>query len=114
MRAPPFARIAAVAAPSPDAEPVTIAHKPSADIAFPCCDFGQAIGAELPYRARKYLQIGKTPLRGIRALSSESCPGLYPGVDTGSRAENASKQKSRSRSQDVRRTSALVMAVGVV
>src|SRR5438552_4262178 len=32
MRAPPLARIAAVAAPRPDAEPVTIAHKPSLDI----------------------------------------------------------------------------------
>src|SRR5882757_4008340 len=32
MRAPPLARIAAVAAPRPDAEPVTIAHRPSFDI----------------------------------------------------------------------------------
>src|SRR6266850_3388820 len=32
MRAPPLARMAAVAAPRPDAEPVTIAHKPSFDI----------------------------------------------------------------------------------
>src|ERR1700676_5313944 len=32
MRAPPLARMAAVAAPRPDAEPVTIAHKPSPDI----------------------------------------------------------------------------------
>src|SRR5688500_6638216 len=32
MRAPPLARIAAVAAPRPEAEPVTIAHKPSFDI----------------------------------------------------------------------------------
>src|SRR6202035_2121890 len=35
MRAPPLARMAAVAAPRPDAEPVTIAHKPSADISIP-------------------------------------------------------------------------------
>src|SRR4051794_33228580 len=35
MRAPPLARIAAVAAPRPDAEPVTIAHKPSLDIRIP-------------------------------------------------------------------------------
>src|SRR6201999_1516895 len=34
MRAPPFARIPAVAAPRPDAEPVTITHKPSLDIRF--------------------------------------------------------------------------------
>src|SRR6266478_9449276 len=32
MRAPPLASMAAVAAPRPDAEPVTIAHKPSFDI----------------------------------------------------------------------------------
>src|SRR5665811_1244690 len=32
MRAPPLARMAAVAAPRPDAEPVTTAHKPSFDI----------------------------------------------------------------------------------
>src|SRR5438270_11592632 len=69
MRAPPFARMAAVAAPRPDAEPVTIAHNPSPDIAFPSCDFGHASSADLPYRARKCLQIGKTPLRGIRAAA---------------------------------------------
>src|SRR5581483_3682024 len=34
MRAPPLARIPAVAAPRPDAEPVTITHKPSLDIGF--------------------------------------------------------------------------------
>jgi hypothetical protein len=34
MRAPPFARMTAVAAPRPDAEPVMIAHRPSFDIAF--------------------------------------------------------------------------------
>src|ERR1700730_13825979 len=32
MRAPPLARMADVAAPRPDAEPVTITHKPSFDI----------------------------------------------------------------------------------
>jgi hypothetical protein len=35
IRAPLLARIEAVAAPSPDAEPVTIAHKPSPDIRIP-------------------------------------------------------------------------------
>src|SRR6185312_13728192 len=35
MRAPPFARMAAVAAPRPDAEPVTMTHIPSLDICFP-------------------------------------------------------------------------------
>src|SRR3974390_2029035 len=35
MRAPPLASRAAVAAPRPDADPVTIAYKPSLDIAFP-------------------------------------------------------------------------------
>src|ERR1700719_3111891 len=39
MRAPSFARMAAVAAPRPEAEPVTIAHKPSFDIRISpdCC-----------------------------------------------------------------------------
>src|SRR6202035_4774507 len=39
MRAPSLARMAAVAAPRPDAEPVTIAHKPSFDIRISpdCC-----------------------------------------------------------------------------
>src|ERR1700727_2492009 len=35
MRPPPFAKIAAVAAPRPEAEPVTIAKNPSFDIPFP-------------------------------------------------------------------------------
>ncbi len=41
MRAPSLARMAAVAAPRPDAEPVTIAQKPSLAIAFPLFDFEQ-------------------------------------------------------------------------
>src|SRR6266576_2202685 len=39
MRAPPLARIVAVAAPRPDAEPVTIAHNPSFDIGISSDDF---------------------------------------------------------------------------
>src|SRR3954454_7681441 len=35
MRAPPLARMAAVAAPRPEAEPVTIAHETSPDIRIP-------------------------------------------------------------------------------
>src|SRR5258707_1620965 len=38
-RAPPLASMAAVAAPRPDAEPVTIAHKPSFDIRISSCDW---------------------------------------------------------------------------
>jgi hypothetical protein len=56
-----LARIAAVAAPRPDAEPVTIAHKPSLDIciSFYCFKtlFEPAIAWRLPYRAAKSLQI---------------------------------------------------------
>src|ERR1700709_2082854 len=37
MRAPPLAKIEAVAAPRPEAEPVTIAHKPSFDIRISSC-----------------------------------------------------------------------------
>src|SRR5579862_2015030 len=56
MRAPPLARIAAVAAPRPDAEPVTIAHKPSFDIRVSSCCFelNSARGG-IPYRAAKSL-----------------------------------------------------------
>src|SRR3954449_11900984 len=75
MRARPCARMAAVAAPRPDAEPVTIAHKPSPDIALPSCDFGQAVRAGLPYRARKCLQVAKTPLRGILHAALAGRPG---------------------------------------
>src|SRR5450755_2526326 len=69
MRAPPLARMAAVAAPRPDAEPVTIAHKPSFDIRISSCCFSltRPEARDLAYRAGKRLQIGKTPLRGINA-----------------------------------------------
>ncbi len=40
-RAPPLASMAAVAAPRPDAEPVTIAHKPSFDIRISSCDWSR-------------------------------------------------------------------------
>src|SRR3954454_16995010 len=59
MRAPRFARMAAVAAPKPDAEPVTIAHKPSFDIRISSCCFDQNFSrGGIPYRAIKSLQIG--------------------------------------------------------
>src|ERR1700761_3589458 len=50
MRAPPLARIPAVAAPRPDAEPVTITHKPSLDIGFLLLFEPQNPAAALPYR----------------------------------------------------------------
>jgi hypothetical protein len=50
--------MAAVAAPSPDAEPVTIAHKPSPDIRISPCVF-ELKSWIAPYRAAKRLQIGK-------------------------------------------------------
>src|SRR5229473_4611340 len=43
MRAPPLANMAAVAAPRPDAEPVTIAHKPSFDIRISSRDLEPAV-----------------------------------------------------------------------
>src|SRR6266436_7597435 len=43
MRAPPLANMAAVAAPRPDAEPVTIAHKPSFDIRISSSDLEPAV-----------------------------------------------------------------------
>src|SRR6476469_3214376 len=69
MRAPPFARMAAVAAPRPDAEPVTIAHKPSFDIgiSFCCFELNFSRGG-IPYRGPNSLQIGNLPLCGIPCL----------------------------------------------
>src|SRR5258708_372199 len=64
MRAPPLARMAAVAAPKPDADPVTIAHKPSFDIRISsnCFELNFARGG-IPYRAAKSLQIRETSAR---------------------------------------------------
>src|SRR6516165_6466748 len=58
MRAPPSARIDAVAAPSPDAEPVTIAFKASFDIASSfCLKPPRRRTLRLAYRAEKPAQI---------------------------------------------------------
>src|SRR5450631_3658582 len=69
MRAPPLARMAAVAAPRPDAEPVTIAHKPSFDIRISSLVFWAkaAVRRHRAYRAAKRQQTGYSPLRGISA-----------------------------------------------
>src|ERR1700761_5544544 len=65
MRAPSLARMPAVAAPRPDAEPVTITHNPSFDIASSCCyEPAQAFARALPYHAAKC----ETPLGGIGLL----------------------------------------------
>src|SRR5258707_7396868 len=78
MRAPPLARMAAVAAPRPDADPVTITHNPSFDIRISSCDFRPTRRhGDLPYRAIKCLQIGKTPLRGINPGARSS---LHAGL----------------------------------
>src|SRR3954449_5490025 len=76
MRAPPLARMAAVAAPRPEAEPVTIAHKPSFDIRISSCCSELFLnfplgGAGIPYRAARHLQIGEVPLSGIPSLPDE-------------------------------------------
>src|SRR4029077_16934527 len=72
MRAPPLASIAAVAAPKPDAEPVTIAHKPSFDIRISSCCFELNFArGGIPYRAAKSLQIHETPLCGIYSSPDE-------------------------------------------
>src|ERR1700710_3333671 len=77
MRAPArLARMEAVAAPRPEAEPVTIAHKPSFDIRISscCCELflnGPLGGSGIPYRVAGYLQIREVPLNGIRSLPDE-------------------------------------------
>jgi hypothetical protein len=74
--------MAAVAAPRPDAEPVTIAHKPSFDIRISSCDFELA-SRSAPYRAAKWLQIGKTPLGGINAAAGFMPPRRVRLAETG-------------------------------
>src|SRR5712672_743370 len=69
MRAPPLARMAAVAAPRPDADPVTIAHKPSFDIRFLLLFDLSLQGSELPYRAANALQIQHSPPSGINSCA---------------------------------------------
>src|SRR5580704_13800295 len=53
MRAPSLARMAAVAAPRPEAEPVTIAHKPSFDIRIPFLDFSFPLSRAIYHIARR-------------------------------------------------------------
>src|ERR1700759_3529726 len=61
MRAPPLARIPDVAAPRPDAEPVTITHKPSLDIGFLLLFEPRKSGCRSTIPPAQ----GETPLRGI-------------------------------------------------
>src|SRR5215813_1138530 len=82
MRAPPLARIPDVAAPRPDAEPVTITHKPSFDIRFlllfePCLSRLNPLRA-VPYRPAKR----ETPLRGIEACQPRKV-GRHPCLSGG-------------------------------
>src|SRR6478736_1490473 len=58
--------MAAVAAPSPEADPVTIAHNPSFDIASSCVFCEPLSAGGIPYRAAKSPQID-TPAGGICA-----------------------------------------------
>src|SRR6185436_988486 len=76
MRAPPLARMAAVAAPRPEAEPVTIAHKPSFDIRISFCCF--LAGFRTARRSRAYHIVPQSarksanvPLCGIYSLPDD-------------------------------------------
>src|ERR1700761_2557825 len=83
MRAPRLARMVAVAAPRPDAEPVTIAHKPSPEPSFDIriflFDFKQPHSHArrgLPYRAADCPQIRQSSLRGINPVVTDTYAGL--------------------------------------
>src|SRR6478735_7197920 len=84
MRAPPLASMAAVAAPSPDAEPVTIAHKPSFDIRISSCDWNWPFETHhiVPQNTCKS---PKTPLRGINAGGVRSLHVAVAGGTCGHR-----------------------------
>src|SRR6187402_2380312 len=71
MRAPPLARMAAVAAPSPDADPVITTHKPSFDICIPLLVSGLAA----MYHSRGApVYTRRNPSRGITG----ACPHRSP------------------------------------
>src|SRR5437879_3816667 len=76
MRAPPFARMAAVAAPRPEAEPVTIAHKPSFDIRISSCCFW--LGFEPPVGRGPYHIALKSARKSeeIRCAEFILCAGI--------------------------------------
>src|ERR1700759_2132249 len=63
MRAPPLARIPDVAAPRPDAEPVTITHKPSLDIPFPLVVLSLEIRSRLYHTAQRNAKLHCAELR---------------------------------------------------
>src|SRR5690349_13449744 len=78
MRPPPLARIAAVAAPRPDAEPVTIAHTPSFDIAVssPASDL-RSISIPCGWMAANFLEnlaARKTILRSAELAATRRMP----------------------------------------
>src|ERR1700736_4092392 len=95
MRAPPLASNAAVAAPRPDAEPVTIAHKPSFDIRTSPSDFGLA-----RCWRRSTISCGQTP---ANLQNSQICKTPLHGINAG--------QRFMPPLQGALRASALVMAV---
>src|SRR5258707_15892605 len=72
--------MAAVAAPKPDADPVTTAHKPSFDIRFLFLFGAEPCGSDLPYRAANALQIRHSPLRGINSCRINRMPRLQAAL----------------------------------
>src|SRR5258705_5717009 len=75
MRAPPLASMAAVPAPRPDAEPVTIAHKPSFDIRISSCDLEPAVETHhiVPQNACK-----SAKLRCAELMPAAAVPFMWP------------------------------------
>src|SRR6266849_6935132 len=72
-RAPPLASMAAVAAPRPDAEPVTIAHKPSFDIRISSRDWPVEAHHIVPQNACK-----SAKLRCAELMLTAAVPFMPP------------------------------------
>src|SRR6266404_1826774 len=101
MRAPPLARMAAVAAPRPDAEPVTIAHNPSFDIGISSDDFSKrdAIYHIVRRSARKSATLLHAGFAGALAEIG-ACIGR--GFSSSCRARKTAPMPGENTRQDVR------------
>src|SRR6267378_2118154 len=103
MRAPSLARMAAVAAPRPDAEPVTITHNPSFDIRISSyVDFEHPVAGHHTAQANA-CKSAESPLHGInystRSLhvALAGCPAATGACHGSSFSPSCGARKDRTR-----------------
>src|SRR5580692_34251 len=101
MRAPLLARMAAVAAPRPEAEPVITAQRPSLDIALPHIVF------ECLWRSttRSHLKVTSLPriVRQARSASLHSAPAGAPATTNACQAYGFSPSWPQQKPAEERR-----------